>query len=162
MSIEDLSSDRHQAIDFATSEFARGTVFWPRLLVRCLEAKMAGNALSVAERLYARRCSMERDGRTESWLNELRYSDSVDLAAESHRLHIRAREIWNDPCCRSLTCRGVTRLFDAKAELFINNYNQYEIEITRALSMLASRNDVQLNITEFDMILTSIIEELDR
>jgi hypothetical protein len=71
MAIQGLPKDSRQAIGFAKAEFARGTRFWPRLLIRCLEETKEGNALTVVRSLYARRCAEEKDGPTEAWLHDL-------------------------------------------------------------------------------------------
>jgi hypothetical protein len=71
MSLEELPTDLKRASEFAQAEFDKGTVFWPRLLVRCLEASKRGAALTFLCRTYTRMIDRERDARVQRWLDEL-------------------------------------------------------------------------------------------
>jgi hypothetical protein len=162
MAIQDLPTDKHLAIEFAESEFRNGTSFWPRLLVRCLEATEEGNGLAVVHRAYARRCKAETDITTESLLRELQTSVDKSANTEGDRLRARAREIWNDARCRSLLCRGVTRLFGAVASLLERDLDGYEIELTRALTMLTASGSAEADRHEFALIMEVFQEAFER
>ena len=155
MSIQDLSTDHNHALEFAESEFAKGTRFWPRLLVRCLESIKQGNALDVVQCLYARENVPETMVSHETLLKELKDISSAPT------LRNRSSEIWTDRLHQSKTCRGITRLFNAKASLLEFGFEDYEIELTRALGMLAAAEDPIEASRRFKRILRRVRRQLD-
>jgi hypothetical protein len=156
VAIQDLSTNAQQALEFAESEFANGTRFWPRLLIRCLEDAKEGKAFEVVHGFYTRRCGDEPDATIKSWILDLGGTSDAD------QLRKRASEIWDDPRCRSLTCRGLTRLFGAKACYLECNFHEYEIELTRATGMLTSSGDKLRDDEEFALIMQIIRGELEK
>lgn len=162
MTMHDLPADGQQAIDFAKSEFVKGSIFWPRLLVRCLEASRPGKTLVVVLDLYMRKCDQERDVAGKSWCDELRDVLASRELKDANRVRVRASEIWNDTRCRTLLCRGVTRLFGAAASIFENDFVEYEIELTRAIGMLTASDGVRFGVNEFTIILQAFQDEFEK
>lgn len=156
MAIQDLSNNTQQALEFAESEFANGTRFWPRLLIRCLEDAKKGRAFEVVNGFYTRRCGDEPDTPIKSWILDLGGTSDAD------QLRKRASEIWDDPRCRSLTCRGLTRLFGAKACYLDRKFDEYEIELTRATGMLTGSGDKLRDDQEFTLIMQTIRGEFEK
>ena len=160
MTLEYIHTDTPQAIAFANAEFAKGLVFWPRLLVRCLEAKRQGTTIEVAIRLYKSRSDEKGDYNCKGWCDELHnVLSNTQINCVAH-LRARGREIWYDTRCHSLLCRGITRLFGAAANMMACDYKEYEIEITRAIAMLPLRDDDTMDVDEFAVIVKSFEKKL--
>lgn len=168
MSIQDLPTDPQRSVEFAKAEFARGTIFWPRLLVRCLEAMKEGKAFGVVHRTYARRCAEEPDTRLVLWLAELQNAWGNVPSIWGESLRARASEIWGatqwsgtrgDPWCQTLLRRGITRLFGATASYLGHDFHDYEVELTRALAMLTASGNVPSDNHQFAVVLQAVQEE---
>jgi hypothetical protein len=128
------------AIKFAEVEFANSTVFWPRLLVVHIEEVKPLGAIRFAIDTYKHLATMRKNAFVLNLVTELNgWMDSQEK--DVHALRQRSLEVWEDPSDRSLLKRGITRIFNALADLIEARSCDYEVEITRALHATMDANN---------------------
>jgi hypothetical protein len=123
------------ALRFAVSEFGNGTRYWPRLIVAFCEQSLAGGALAFCIDAYEKVAINRGNEYVSNRIQELKCLISSQNVFDSSEVRHKSAEIWADTSNRSIEKRGVTRLYNAISFKIDDDVDEYEVELTRALSM---------------------------
>jgi len=142
------------------SEFEKGTRFWPRLLTAYCEDRQEEGALRFAIKVYAKIAAIRSNAYVADCVKEIERSYLGETRAENlPPPHIRSRQIWDDLRDRSIEKRGITRLFGALGHLEDSNLHDYEMEISRSLSMVAVDDNGEPEESGFREVVNAFLEE---
>ena len=145
------------AVAFARAEFEKRTEFWPRLLVAFSEQTLQGEALRFALNIYEQLAERRGNYFVQKLIHELSQEIRQFATMESATVRATSLRIWEDDCDRSMLKRGVTRLFNAFGHQLDGNFDDCEVEVTRALGLgILNDNEVPI-VSDFDLVISNFI-----